>query len=253
GGYVYALNTANGALIWQTRLPAPVLGTAAADASSVYVGAENMSLYALNIANGTVRASHRGICQSFRYEWPVISKGFVWATTAATPIIGSEYIMESLMADSTSLVNEEDNIARWLTGDTNGGRWTDAGSDWRHVFALRTNDLTEPFTILAGPADGVGLPMCPGVVDNQNQGLTYFKTSYPTFTKLGGTFGTAYSIDVCAINQATGRRAGIGNGQLSNPWPWETDNLYGMSIAGNFLWMRQTFRGTKQFDVVNST
>ena len=253
GGYVTALNASNGAQVWQTRLPACVQGGLAVDATSVYVGAEDIFVYALNTSNGAIRASRRVRGQSFRLLWPVVFNNIVWAHTIATPIIGSEYVMETLMADSTSLANEEDNIARWLTGDTNGGRWTDAGDDWKHIFALRTSDLTEPFTVLAGPADGVGLPACPVTVDNQNRVLAYFKTRYPTFTKLGGTFGTAYSIDVCAVNQATGRRSGIGNGSLSNPWPWETDNLYGMSIAGNYLWMRQNFRGTKVFDVVNST
>ena len=253
GGYVYALNSSNGSQTWQTRIPAPVLGTVAVEGTSVYVPAENMYVYALNTSDGAVRGTRRVAGQSFRFHWPVVFNNIVWVTSVGTPVIGSEYIMEQLMADSTSIANEEDNIARWLTGDTNGGRWTDAGSDWKHVFALRTSDLTEPFTVLCGPADGVGLPACPVAVDNQNRVLTYFKTRYPTFTKLGGTFGTAYSIDVCAINQATGRRIGIGTGQLSNPWPWETDNLYGMSIAGNHLWMRQNFRGTKVFDVVNST
>jgi outer membrane protein assembly factor BamB len=253
GGNVYAINTSNGSQIWTHRVAAPVLGSIAVDATSVYVPAENMFVYALNTSDGAIRASHRVIGQSFRYEWPVVFSNFVWVTSCGTPIIGSEYIMESMMADSTDLANEESNIARWLTGDSNGGRWTDAGSDWRHVFALRTSDLTEPFTILAGPADGVGLPTCPVVVDNQNRVLTYFKTRYPTFTKLGGTFGTAYSIDLCAVNMSNGYRVGIGNGSLSNPWPWETDNLYGLSIAGNLLWCRQNFRGTKQFDVVNST
>ncbi len=253
GGNIYAINTANGAQIWTRRLPAPVLGSLAADATTVYAGAENMFVYALNTSDGAIRTSHRVIGQSLRYSWPVVFNNLVWISSAGTPIIGSEYIMESLMADSTSIQNEEDNIARWLTGDTNGGRWTDAGADWRHVFALRTSDLTEPFTVLCGPADGVGLPACPVVVDNQGRVLTYFKTRYPTFTKLGGTFGTAYSVDLCAINMTTGRRTGIGNGSLSNPWPWETDNLYGLSVAGNFLWGRQNFRGTKIFDVVNST
>jgi len=247
-GRVYALTAASGGLLWTTRLPAPVLGGLAADATSVYVGAENMVVYAMNKSGGGIRAQRQVRGQSFRMLWPVVFNNIVYAHTMTTPVIGSEYVMEQLMTDSGSLAAEESNIALWLEGQ---GGWADAGVDWKHIFALETGGLTEPFTILAGPCDGCGMPCPPVVVDNQNRVLTYFKTRYPTLTKVGA-FGTNYSIDIAAINQTNGRRIPINNGRLSNIWPWETDNLYGMTVAGNQLWLRQNFRGTQLIDLSNS-
>jgi hypothetical protein len=199
-----------------------------------------------------VQASHALRGQSFRMLWPMTFGGKVYAHTCTTPVIGSEYVMESLMAGSPDLATEEANIAKWLNGDTNGGAWGDAGIDWRHVFAMNAGDLSEPFTVLAGPADGCGVPAHPAIVDNSDRILTYFKTRYPKLTKLGA-FGTAYSIDVAGINPATGKRVVIDNGHLANPWPWETDNLYGMSIGGTHLWLRQGFRGTQMINLADST
>lgn len=252
GGNITALNGSTGAQLWRTTLPAPVHGGLCADGTSVFVGAENMVVYKLALSNGAQQGSHGVRGQSFRMLWPMAFGGNVYAHTCATPVIGSEYVMESLMAGSTSLANEEDNIARWLTGDTNGGQWSDAGSDWRHIFAIRSSDMTEPFTILAGPADGVGCPSHPAIVDNSDRVLTYFKTRYPKLTKVGA-FGTNYSIDVAGINTTTGRRIPIDNGHLANPWPWETDNLYGTSIGGTYLWLRQNFRGTQMINLADST
>ncbi|MBI3858133.1 MAG: PQQ-like beta-propeller repeat protein [Planctomycetes bacterium] len=252
GGYVTALNPASGAPLWRTRLAAPVHGGIASDGTAVYVGAENLTLYKLSLSTGAIQASRALRGQSFRMLWPMVFNGRVYAHTCSTPVIGSEYIMESLMAGSADLASEEANIARWLTGDTNGGQWSDAGADWRHIFTMNTSDLSEPFTILAGPADGVGAPAHPAVVDNSGRVLTYFKTRYPKLTKIGA-FGTNYSIDVAAINTTNGHRIPIDNGKLANPWPWETDNLYGMSVGGSTLWLRQNFRGTQMIDLATSS
>ena len=117
---------------------------------------------------------------------------------------------------------------------------------------MNTSDLSEPFTVLAGPADGVGCPTPPSIVDNSDRVLTYFKTRYPKLTKLGA-FGTNYSIDVAGVNATNGHRVPIDNGHLANPWPWETDNLYGMSVGGTYLWLRQNFRGTQVINLADSS
>lgn len=253
GGWVYALGAHDGRLRWERRLGGAVLGGLASDGTDVFVGAEDLRLYALALRDGAARSSAQLRGQSFRLLWPVVAGGFVWAHTVTTPVIGSEYVMESLMAGATSREDEEAKIARWLSGDTDGGAWPDAGVDWRHVFPLRPADLTEAFVPLVGPADGVGLPAHPVVLDHQGRVLTYFKTRYPTLTKQGGTFGTKFSIDVCGIDLTSGKRVSIDNGRLAVPWPWETDNLYGMSVAGSTLWLRQNFRGTQMIDLATST
>ena len=148
---------------------------------------------------------------------------------------------------------EQANILRWLNGDTNGGRWPDASPDWRRIFALNVADLSEPFVVPAAPADGCGLPAAPPVVDNQNRLLTYFKTRHPRLTAPGPIFGTNYSVDIATVDEATGLRVPIDNGQFANPWPWEVDNLYAMSVAGTQLWLRQNFRGTLMIDLATST
>jgi len=175
-----------------------------------------------------------------------------WPTAACVPAIGSEYVMDALMADSPDLATEEANIARWLQGDTAGGRWPDASKDWQHLFALNFSNLKQPFTIPCGPVEGCGMPAEPVVIDNQNRVLTWWKTRFPKLTNVGA-FGTKFSIDLAAVDAATGRRAPIDNGHLSGMWPGpESDNLYAMTVAGDFVWLRQTFRGTQVINLKTS-
>jgi outer membrane protein assembly factor BamB len=259
GGYVFAIDGTDGALRWRSpRLPAPIYGGLASDGSNVFVGAENLVLYSLNLSNGLIRASHQLRGQSFRMLWPVVYGNRVWASTVMTPIIGSEYVGETnsgsaLFHDAHRLADEENNLLRWLNRDTNGGRWPEASADWKHLFVLNVDDLSEPFTVPAGPCDGVGVPAHPVVVDNQGRVLTYFKTAFPKFTTPNGAvFGTHFTIDIAAVNITTGRREPIDNGHLAGIWPWETDNLYGLCVAGTQLWMRQNFRGTMVVDLATS-
>lgn len=249
GGYVYALNATTGGLAWSTRLEAPILGGIAADATSLYVGVENMMVYALNLNGGTIRAQHPVRGQSFRMLWPMVFNNKVWVHSIPTPVIGSEYVMETLMAGSGSLSQEENNIALWLQGNS---QWADSGRDWQHIFALQTSDLSEPVTILAGPADGCGVPPAPAVVDNSDRVLAYFKTRYPRLTATTA-FGTNYSIDIAGVDPNTGRRIPIDNGRLTNLWPWESDNLFAMTVGGSYLWLRQNFRGTQVINLATST
>jgi hypothetical protein len=169
------------------------------------------------------------------------------------PAKGSEYQFESVLGGVTSLAQEETVTQAFLNGDTaNGG--SDASVDWRHYFALNLPDLSEPFVILAGPSEGTGHPPDSMVVDNSNRVLAYFKTKFPTLTAaVGAVFGTSYSIDIAAVDQTTGHRIPINNGHLANNWPWETDNLYHMTVAGGYLWLHQSFRGTQQILLSTST
>ncbi|MBK9690047.1 MAG: hypothetical protein IPO65_20895 [Saprospiraceae bacterium] len=59
--------------------------------------------------------------------------------TSLFPILGSEYVMESLMDEASDFEQEEDFIRRWLICDDHGGSWPDASKDWDHVFALDKN------------------------------------------------------------------------------------------------------------------
>jgi hypothetical protein len=251
-GDVMALDVATGNLLWKTRVGAPVAGDIAADASAVYIPAENMFVYALSAGAGSITAQRRVWGQSFHNTNPMLFNGKLWLTSVMGPAKGSEYIFDAMLSSAGSFAQEETLTARWLNGDTNGGAWPDASVDWRHRFALDLPTLTEPFVILTGPTEGVGNSPESMVVDNQNRILFWWKTRYPTLTKIGA-FGTPYSIDIAAVNQTNGQRIRIDNGVLSNMWPGpETDNLYQLSVAGNYLWMRQRFRGTQYILLNNS-
>jgi len=252
-GDVVALDASSGAQLWKQRVPAPVHGEIAADASSVYVPAENMFVYAVSATAGNITAQHRVAGQSFADTNPVVFNGKLWVTSAPGVAKGSENDFETVLGGVTSLAQEETVIGAFLNGDTATGG-SDASVDWRHYFALNLPDLSEPFVILAGPSEGTGHPPDSMVVDNANRVLAYFKTKFPALTKPNGSvFGTAYSIDIAAVDQTTGHRIPINNGKLANVWPWETDNLYHMSVSGSFLWLHQRFRGTQQINLSNST
>lgn len=252
-GDVIALNAGNGAVLWTQRVGAPVDGDIAADTTAVYVPAENMYVYAIGATTGAISAQHRVVGQSFQDTNPVVFNGKLWVTSAPGAAKGSEYVFETVLGGVTSLAQEETVIAQFLNGDTaNGG--SDASIDWRHYFALNLPDLSEPFVILSGPVEGTGHPPDSMVVDNSGRVLAYFKTKFPTLTRaIGSVFGTAYSQDIAAVDQTNGHRIQINNGHLANNWPWETDNLYHLSVAGNYLWLHQRFRGTQQILLTNST
>jgi hypothetical protein len=252
-GDVLALDVANGSVLWTRRVAAPVDGDIAADASTVYVPAENMYVYAIGATSGTITAQRRVMGQTFEGTNPMVFNGKLWVTSASAVGKGSEYAFESVLAGVTSLAQEETVLQAFLNGDTATGG-SDASPDWRHYFALNLSDLSEPFVILSGPFEGTGHAPDSMVADNSGRVLGYFKTKFPTLTRSNGNvFGTSYSIDIAAIDQSTGRRVQINNGHLANNWPWETDNLYQMSVAGTYLWLHQRFRGTQHIQLSNST
>jgi putative pyrroloquinoline-quinone binding quinoprotein len=251
-GRVYALETGDGKLLWTTEnLGAPIVSDLCGDATAVYVGAENMFFYKIDAATGRVLLRTRLNGQSFRMLFPVLHNGLLFVQTVQPICVGSEYVMEGVMRDSPTIAIEQTNILRWLSGDTNGGKWPDASTSWKHLFVLRTQDLTEPFTVPNGPADGCGSPAPPPVVDNEGRVLAWFKTAHPTLTATG-SFGTKYSMDISAIDPLTGLRLPIENGRLSGT-TGETDNLFELSVGGSYLYLRQRFRGTKLIDLQHST
>jgi hypothetical protein len=251
--YVYALDVRTGTLRWRSpRLNAPVQGGLAADAQSIFVGAEDMTAYALRQENGAIRASQRLRGQSFRLTHPVVHERLVFFTTCMTPMMGSEYINTPMLDDAKDIADEDAIFARWLNGDSNNGRWPHASQDFQHLFALNIADLSEPFLIPCGPSEGVGLPPNPPCVDHLGRVLCWWPTKFPKFTKVGA-FGTKYSLDICAINLDNGRRVPLEQGRLSNMWPGpETDNLYALSVGGDYLWLRQAFRGTQNIHLTDA-
>ena len=251
-GRVYAVEALSGKLLWASAsLGAAIVGDLCGEGSAVYVGAENMFFHKLDAATGRVLARTRLNGQSFRLLHPVLHQGLLFVQTVQPICVGSEYVMENVMRDSPDIATEQTNILRWLAGDTNGGRWPDASPAWKHLFLLRSEDLSEAFTVPNGAADGCGSPAPPPAVDDEGQVLAWFKTAHPTLTAKG-SFGTRYSMDISAIDLKTGLRAPIDNGQLSGT-TGESDNLFALSTGGSFLYLRQRFRGTRVIDLRRST
>lgn len=251
-GRVYAVDAPSGKLEWiSDSLGAPVVGDLCGDADAVFVGAENLFFHKLDAATGQRRAQTRLNGQSFRLLHPVVYRGLLFVQTVQPICVGSEYVMEGVMRDSPDIPTEQTNILRWLRGDNNGGNWPDASPAWQHLFVLRTSDLSEPFTVPNGPADGCGTPAPPPVVDGQGRVLVWFKTAHPTLTAKG-SFGTKYSMDISAIDLVSGLRRPIDNGRMSGT-SGETDNLFALSSGGQYLYLRQRFRGTKAIDLDHST
>lgn len=250
-GRIYAVEAATGKRLWTSpHLGAPLVGELCGDDSALYAGAENLFFHKLDLADGRVLAKTQLNGQSFRLLHPMLRGDLLFVQTVQPICVGSEYVMEGVMRDSPDIATEQTNILRWLRGDTNGGRWPDASAAWKHLLVLRTRDLSEPYTVPNGPADGCGSPAPPPVIDHEGRVLAWFKTAYPTLTA-SNSFGTRFSMDISAIDLGNGRRVPIDHGHLSGT-TGETDNLFALSTGGPWLYLRQRFRGTKAIDLRDS-
>jgi len=249
GGVVFAIHWETGRILWRSsRLGAAVQGGLAATPDAVYVGAEDLKVYKLNAADGKVVASRQIDGQSFRLEWPVIHDGKIWLRTAPVWCVGSEGVNDTLLAQATSLADEETKYLAWLNGTATFGSWSST-NDWKNYFALNLADLAEPFQIPCGPSEGCGQPPNPPVVDWHGNLVSWWPTRFCKLTLRDGTFGTRYFIDLAAVQPDTGRRKPFDAGPPVSVWPMETDNLYALSTGGRFCYWRQRFRGTYAMDL----
>jgi hypothetical protein len=255
-GRVVRLNK-NGNPIWEKKLNSPIVGGITGNSLKVYIPSEDMKVYALNMHDGNILNERQVRGQSFRQTHPVLYNGKLWVTTCPVPMVGSEYVLDDVLDDGTSLAEEEYNVRQWLRGHDNNGQWQYASPDWQNIFVLDAETLDTAFLVGAGPVDGVGSPPPSVVIDNENRVLRWFKTAFAYLTGMGPAFGTRHTIDISAIDQNTGNRIPIDNGQTAGIWFLETDNTYGLSVGGEYLWLRQRFRGvqcihlnTSQWEIV---
>jgi hypothetical protein len=153
-----------------------VVGGLAAAGNRVYVPAEDMVVYSLNLATGETVASQTVTGQSFRMTHPVVHDGRVYITTVQIPMVGSEYVMDAVMASSNTIEEENDNIRLWLQGS---GSWGDRSPDWRHFFVLDAETLEDQFLVASGPVDGCGYPAPMPVVDQNGNVIKWWKTRFP--------------------------------------------------------------------------
>ncbi len=243
GGTVYCFEWSSGALLWQRKLPAPIQGQLAAAQNRLFVPAENLVVYALRTSDGAVLAQKQVIGQSFRLTHPVVFAGKLWVTTCQIPMVGSEYVFEDVLAAAQTLQEEEAFTRAFLRGQ---GGFEHASPDWQHLFALDTATLDTAYLIPNGPIEGVGYPLAGVGITHNDLVVTWFRTKFPTLTHDQPAFGTNYPIDIAAIDPQTGNRIRIDNGRFSDMFPGpETDNLYIFTSGGEYLWLRQYFRGTQ--------
>ena len=251
GAYVYAIQAASGMVQWRTRLGGPCVGGIAADQRGCYLGAEDKQFYALNAQDGSIRAKVQLTGQGFRQLWPVVYQGKVIVQVVGTVCVGSEHVFDDVLQAGNNPEEEGRNTLRWLAGDNNGGKWAWASADMKHLFVLDRETLAEPFVVPNGPSEGCGTPADPPIIDNQGRLLLWWRTKFPTFTNNRPSFGTRFTLDISAMDLATGRRLPIDNGKFTGQGA-ETDNAFAFSVGGDTLFMRQRFRGTHGMDLARS-
>ncbi len=248
-GRVAALDLQTGLPLWTLELGYPIQSTPAANQNYLVVCSEDLKVNLIDHNSGQLLKSQRVRGQSFRDTHPVIFENRVYVTSVPAPMFGAEYIMDDVMAASSSFDDEETKIMNWLSGNS---PYEYSSPDWKckHVFNLP--QLEQPFEVASTPNDGCGSPPPSMVVDNQGRIFGWYKTRYPTLTNPPPVFGSNYGMDLMYINQTNGRRMRINHGTYAGMWMLESDNLYAMSISGNQIWMRQNFRGTQMINLSNA-
>ncbi len=243
GGTVYCFEWTTGELLWKVQLPAPVQGQLAATDTRLFVPAEDLVVYTLRVSDGGLLAQKQMVGQSFRLTHPVVFAGKLWVTTCQIPMVGSEYVFDDVLAAASTLEEEEALTRAFLRGQ---GGFNYASPDWQHLFALDTATLDTTYLIPNGPVEGVGYPLAGVGITHNDLVVTWFRTRFSTLTHDNPAFGSDYPIDIAAIDPQTGNRIRIDNGKFSNMFPGpETDNLYIFTSGGEYLWLRQYFRGTQ--------
>ena len=258
GGVAAAIWLADGKVRWRCELEGPVQGGLCLAGGRLYLGSDRMKVYAVRTDDGTIVAESSVPGQSFRLVWPVAAGERGLFTSVSRVCAGSEYVNDPLLAGTpgkpvgwkpgiksgyANAAAEEDAMRSWLASD---------GADWETCFALDSRTLKKDYIIAAGATEGCGASPDPPALDDQGRPLLWFSTAYPTLTRRG-TFGSNFSSDVSAVDLKTGKRIAIRErfGRLSGQ-NTETDNLYGLTVGGNMLYLRQNFRGTFCIDLASS-
>lgn len=239
-GYVYAIDINTGAVKWKTDTGAPITSSPAVFQNRVYVGNEAMMAVSLDFVTGQVLAQQRVIGQSFRNVWPVGVGNRVIFHTAPLPYMGSEYAYNGVIDGSSgSYANEQQILRNRLSTDM---------KDWQHIFALKYDTLSNDYVIPLGPVGGVGYTPDPVVLNQNDQPITWWPTYYATLGRCSFGCASGLNMDIRTFDLNTGNGIALPgkSGQLTISA--ETDNTFGFTVGGNFLYARQDFRGTWAYD-----
>jgi outer membrane protein assembly factor BamB len=248
-GHVYAIKLSDGTLLWKSPyLGAPIQGGLSVAFGKVYTGTEAMEAVSLDATDGRVLARHKLLGQSFRMLWPVVVKNRVIFTVVPVICPGSEYVNDGVLAGAPGrqigwVPNAKSGYANATQEDEAKRKWlSGAGRPWQSTFALRADTLAQDYIVAMGATEGCGTPPDPPAIDGHGRPLVWWATAFPTLTK-PGTFGSSYAMDLSPFDLETGTRVPIDNKRFSGQTT-ESDNLYGLAVGGDIVFLRQNFRGT---------
>ncbi len=248
-GRVYGIDMKTGQVrLKSDYLGAPILGGLCVKDGRVYLGTEAMEAVALHAGTGKVLARRSLPGQSFRMLWPVATGSRVIFTTVPAICVGSEFVNDPILAGTPGarigwqpnlkpgypdIASEQTALRKWLAGD---------GKAWQTCFALDPATLVRDYIIATGATEGCGMPPNPPALDSAGRPLVWWATAYATLTR-NSSFGTNFTNDLSPFDLKTGLRVPIDNGRLAGQ-TLETDNLYALTVGGDYVFLRQTFRGT---------
>ena len=239
-GRVYSINIHDGRVNWQTDTGAPIQSGLAVSEGRVFVGNEAMYAVSLDAQTGQEIARTRLIGQSFRRIWPVVAGGRVIWRTVPVIAVGSEYFLDGVIDGTDDRFEDEQMKLRdWLDGD---------GKLYQHYFALDVETMSLDYAIPNGPVGGIGHHADPPVVDSQGRPLTWWPTYFGTISTCSFGCPPGYDVDIASFDLVTGLGVQLPNPRGVTIFDVETDNTFAMTMGGDVLYLRQTFRGTRAID-----
>jgi hypothetical protein len=172
--------------------------------------------------------------------------------------VGSEYVNDAVLAARPkedfgwvkgglepgypTLTAEQQALRRWIADQ---GHW------WETCHALDADTLAKDYIVATGATEGCGAPPEPPVIGPHNRPIVWWSTAHATLMG-DNSFGTNFTNDASPFDLDTGLRIAIDNGRRAGQ-TLETDNLYGMTVGGRMLYLRQSFRGTSCVDLDTSS
>ena len=279
-GVLYAIDPGSGTVRWKFDAGAAIRQPAAVDQGRVFFGAENMVFYALDARTGRLlwkTAPEQLTGQSFRNTWPVVIDDKVMTFQILVDGM-AEYVMEALLFNATPGNHrqkrledwplERQSILEWLAGDptyavdcgkywqdnagemrpeTRGIRW--AGGPIRKSFYVFTTQgdgngtAVEPYQVPMGIVGGTGNANMGPVLDRSGRPITWWRVSARSIIT-GGSFGTAFSPDLSALDLMTGDRIILPTSRnIHQGGPgMELDNHHMLTAAGEYVYYHNPFR-----------
>ncbi|MBF6601005.1 MAG: PQQ-like beta-propeller repeat protein [Dehalococcoidia bacterium] len=140
-GYVYALESATGRLVWVQKLNDQMVGGVAVDGSTVYYGSKGKRLYAADATTGAIK-------------WTFAAAGEIWSTPTiaagtiyATSLDGTVYALDTAGKQRWTFKNANAGIAGAVTV---AGDALYVGAFDNRLYSVKVSDGTENWAFVAG-------------------------------------------------------------------------------------------------------